>query len=315
VPALFTASEVLAQIDALTGVLDEPIGDAACLPTLLLSQLARRDLKVVLSGEGADELFAGYGYYQDLPPKDTAFANNFDPGEEPGFFARTFQGAKRGQITVRGNFYGKSSISGFPYAMSPGYIERLVLRDTRRDVDARTRIEGLEAAWQGSSRNPLQRALRVDASGWLPDDLLMKVDRTTMAHSLEARVPFLDWRVAEFAFGLPARLKLDGTTGKAILRRAFADLLGERFEKREKHGFNLPMHEWMRNELRERVRSRLLDASADFLDPRAVEALLDAHQSGRASVERSLWSLFVLVSWHERARNKVREARMVGGAA
>ncbi len=315
VPQLFTAQEVLAQVDVLTRVLDEPIGDAACLPTLLLSELARRDLKVVLSGEGADELFAGYGYYQDLPPRDPGFVRNFDRGDDPGFFARAFKGAKRGTMTVQRSFHGKSAISGFPYAMSPDFIAELVRRDTARGVDAGARIAQLEAQWQGSSTSPLQRALRVDASSWLPDDLLMKVDRTTMAHSLEARVPFLDWRVANFAFSLPARLKLSGTTGKAILRRAFAPLLGERFEKREKHGFNLPMHAWMRNELRDRVHARLVDACPNWLDRPCVAALLEAHHSGRASLERSLWSLFVLVSWHERARERVRAAALVGGAA
>lgn len=309
VPRLFTADDVLGQVDPLMRDLDEPIGDAACLPTLLLSQMARADLKVVLSGEGADELFAGYGYYQQLPPKNATFGTNFDPGESPSLLARVFGGAKRGAMTISGNFHGTSAISGFPYVLSPAFLEHLLPAAGRGRRSVVERAHALESAWAGETADPLQRALRVDASGWLPDDLLMKVDRTTMAHSLEARVPFLDWRVAELAFRMPSELKLDGKVGKACLREAFKELLGEQFEKREKHGFNLPMHEWMRDQLRPLVTSSLLDDTPEWLDRASCAALLDAHATGRAQLERALWCLFVLTSWFRTASARAAEAK------
>ena len=202
---------------------------------------------------------------------------------------------------MTGTFALQSPHSGFPYALSPEFVE-VLLRDLPAEQDAGQVQAALERSWlpANDGKGPLGPALAVDAQGWLPEDLLMKVDRTTMAHSLEARVPFLDHRVAELAFRMPASVKLRKGSGKAVLREACAELLGEELVGREKHGFDLPMGRWVRNELRPLIEATLGKGAlpqTPWLHADGVAALLDAHARGRGDLERPIWSLFVLAAW------------------
>ncbi len=263
--------------------IDEPIGDAACLPTFLLAQLATADVKVVQSGEGADELFGGYDYYRH-------------------------QRQWTGRLLERIRGGAGAAPSGFPLALPRAQAEAL-LRPLPLAAGLLARSEReLAAAGAGNARDPLQRALRADASHWLPDDLLMKVDRTSMAWSLEARVPFLDHRVVELAFAMPAAQKVDGSAGKLVLRSAFAELLGPGLAQRGKHGFDLPMDQWLRGPLR----PLLLESFADlrdlpWLDPAPLQALWRAHDGG-ARNERALWMVCVLAGWWRTAQEAARDA-------
>jgi len=293
---VFTAEHVLELAAQLVTHIEEPLGDAACLPTFLLSREASRQVKVVLSGEGADELFAGYGYYRDVPPRDpngrsavvSLLRTLFRPGLAHGFRRST-------------EFGRRSPISGFPYAMSAAVADEL-LAALPLDGGAQriaAEIERLERSWLAPRpSSPLTQALSVDAGGWLADDLLMKLDRTTMAHSLEARVPFLDYRIAELAFSMPADVKLRAGRGKAVLRDALGVHLGNDLAGRGKHGFDLPMHEWLRGPLRSLV-TDTLHAGTAWISHTAGDELLDAHMAGR-NLERPLWTLFVLSAWFQR---------------
>jgi asparagine synthase (glutamine-hydrolysing) len=148
----------------------------------------------------------------------------------------------------------------------------------------------------------------------LPDDLLVKTDRCTMANSIEARCPLLDTALTEYAAALPDSFKLDGRRGKAILREAFADLIPPDINRRPKTGFGVPLDAWFRGELRDYVRDVLLTSSAEsrvYLRLEPVRALVDEHQSGRANLGHRLWALVCFERWLQQVRGWTAE-RQVG---
>ena len=148
---------------------------------------------------------------------------------------------------------------------------------------------------------PLNRMLYVDAHVWLPDDLLLKADKVTMANQLELRVPFLDHRMVEFASRLPQNAKLRGSTGKALLRRLMAEKLPAPILNRSKKGFPVPTQRWLRSELRDWVNDALLSSSAairGYMNPDVVKRIVLEHQQGRMNREQELWTLLVFETWH-----------------
>jgi asparagine synthase (glutamine-hydrolysing) len=262
--------------------LNEPIGDAACIPLFVLARAARRHLKVVLTGEGADELFSGYGYYRRI-------ASPVD---------RALDGVKRAI-----GHAAPSAASGYPYIMSSAEARSLTpsLNHAAAFDNGHARTIGRGDA--------LNNACRIDIDGVLVDDLLPKIDSTTMAHGLEARVPFLDHRVVELAMAMPGRLKRRGRTGKIIMREAFGDLLGPQLTGRDKHGFSLPLASWFRGALRPLIEDSLQDVSVTpWLDQRAVSRLLKEHFGGRDH-SRVLWAMFVLTEWHRTLGARAATAR------
>ena len=214
---------------------------------------------------------------------------------------------------------GCSELSGFPYGLHSARVEELTPELRGRRADEAQRERELRVASDAHGADPLGIALRVDASFWLPDDLLVKLDRATMAFSLEGRVPFLDRELVELAHRMPSALKRDAQRGKAILREAFAEEMGP-LAARAKHGFDLPMGAWIRGELREAFEARLgVDglAACPWLDARAVRGVLDAHQTGEASLERALWSLYAMAAcfefWKRCSRPQAETASRVAG--
>ena len=274
----FRAEHVIDLVRERAGSLEEPLADPACLPTMLLAAEARRAVKVVLSGEGADELFAGYGYY------------------------RRFVGLRSRVAGALHRANGRRSASGYPYAMTHALVERLTPDLPPEGVDARRAESAREKEYLEGSRglDPLNRALRIDTAGWLPDDLLMKVDRTTMAYGLEARVPFLDHRVVELAMRMPANVKLRDGAGKWVLRSAFRDLLPTEVAQRPKHGFNVPLANWFRGPLRTLISEdfpEIARTSAPWLSTRAIRELVTRHVEGGEDLARPLWTAYALAAW------------------
>ncbi len=274
----FRAEHVIDLVRERTGSLEEPLADPACLPTLLLSAEARRAVKVVLTGEGADELFAGYGYY------------------------RRFVGLRSLIASAIPRTSGRRSASGYPYAMTRDLVERLTQGLPTEGADAPRVEERCAREYLDGSRDldPLNRALRIDTAGWLPDDLLMKVDRTTMAHGLEARVPFLDHRVVELAMRMPAAVKVRDGAGKWVLRSAFRDLLPQEVVERPKHGFNVPLASWFRGPLRTLISDEFpkdAQASTPWLSTRAIRELVARHVGGEEDLARPIWTAYALAVW------------------
>ncbi len=234
------ASDVIGALDQM---FDEPFGDQAALPTLLLAKWTRQEVKVVLTGEGADEVFAGYSNYAKRL-KEAPLSARYGRFPVPQLYP--FMPMK-----LRKNRLFKAMAR--PLSRRYTTIPCLFDRETHRSLLQFETMTGLEDLAEShydlcNSSEYLDRMLHIDQNLWLPDDLLTKVDRATMTHSLEARVPYLDHRLVEFAARLPTGLKL----GKQLLKRvADRGWLPKEITHRSKQGFVLPLHAWMEGELKE----------------------------------------------------------------
>ena len=291
----------------------EPFGDSSALPVWYLSQLARTRVTVALNGDGGDELFAGYPWYAT--------------GTR---LARMARRLPRGARAVLGSPLGRRLQGLLPRAYAKG-VDLLTRDDAARfaalrrtlEIPARARlyapafaarVDGaalayLDAAYRGAGTDDLIRAMAItDVTTYLPEDLLVKVDRMTMAHALEGRSPFLDAEVVDAALAWPARLKRDASGGKRILKRAFGPLFPPGFLDRPKMGFSIPVDEWFRSELRWRLEARLFGgvfADAGIVTPDAVHTLLREHDAGR-SHGATLFNLLMLAEWFERFGGSMR---------
>ena len=304
----FSEAHVLENLERFAWAADEPVADPAMLPTWLLARTAARDVKVVLTGEGADEVFAGYPYYRPLAtaPRSPTFSR-----------AQPVRGATGDPRHPTGNgvpvprIDRVSRISGFPYALDARFLWHLLQPDHRPEIGRletlaerteTTALEGLDGL------SPLQAALAVDTKLWLANDLMPKLDKATMAHSLEGRVPFLDHRLVELAFRLPASVKVGAEHGKLVLREAVRGIVPEASRWRRKQGFNVPLGGWLRSSLLELLRDTLLGSSfrdMGLFQPRVVEALIAGHAESRHDLARPLWQLLCLSLWLHRLRHEM----------
>jgi len=290
-------------LPALAEAFDEPFADSSALPTYLVSQLASEHVKVALSGEGGDELFGGYYTYAAdlLADRAAPLARVVRPLVErlPTSTAKASFDYKAKRFVRAAHLPPLERHHGWKEIFSPGL--RAELRGQRSAFDPldlyRARYDETEGA------DPLARLQDVDFGVYLVDDLLVKTDRASMAHSLEARVPFLDSVVTNFAFALPARHKVRGLAKKVLLRKALAPLLPREVVHGRKRGFSIPAAAWLRGELAPFARETL---SADtlrsqgFFAPEPVERLLDEHVAGREDWSRQLWGLLAFTLWYER---------------
>lgn len=304
-----------AAIDLLPDIfekLDEPLSDASLLPTYLLSRFTRRHVTVALSGDGGDELFAGYPTYQAhklhamwrrLPgPARAAAARAVDmlPVSENnmnlGFKLRKFiGGAGYGPMERQFVWLGPFAPHERAAFLSPDLLNTLRGHDIF--APARAALGPQRAAWPD-----VETAMFLDLRFYLGEDLMTKVDRASMMHSLEVRTPFLDYRVVEFASRLPVSLKLNGWKTKYILKKAAAPLIPEFVLQRKKKGFGIPLTPWIRRELRESFEDTLSPAALrgqGLFNPDAVQSLLRAHIDGRADNRKKLWSLYVFTRWQQ----------------
>jgi asparagine synthase (glutamine-hydrolysing) len=290
-------------LPALAEAFDEPFADSSALPTYLVSQLAAEDVKVALSGEGGDELFGGYyTYAADLLAERTGWAAPFlRPLVErlPSSSARASFDYKAKRFVRAAHLPPLERHHGWKEIFSPAARAELTGRGNGWDpVDLlRARFAETEGA------DLLARLQDVDLGTYLVDDLLVKTDRASMAHSLEARVPFLDPVVTNFALSLPTRHKVRGLRKKVLLRKAAAPLVPPELLGRRKRGFSIPAAAWLRGELEPFARDTLSPETLrrqGFFRPEAVTRLLDDHVAGREDLSRQLWGLLSFTLWHER---------------
>src|SRR4051794_13400591 len=290
-------------LPALAAAFDEPFADSSALPTYLVSKLAAEDVKVALSGEGADELFGGYyTYVADLlGERFGPFAARLRPLAEllPSsskkasfdYRLKKFTRAAAGPPLERHHLYKE--------IFSPEVSAELTGRRSGFDPLARYRERFAET----EGHELVTRLQDVDFGLYLVDDLLTKTDRASMAWSLEARVPFMDTVVANFAFSLPVRHKVRGFSKKRLLRAAVEPLLPREVVHGRKRGFSIPAAAWLRGELepfaRETLSAETLNRQG-FFRPQAVQRLLDDHIAGREDLSRQLWGLLSFTLWHER---------------
>lgn len=291
---------------------DEPLGDASTIPSHLLALFARQHVKVVLSGEGADELFAGYptylghrlaGGYRRVPKplrRGLLAASRLVPTRMgnvgPGYLLARFAAAAEQPLIERHHlWFGSLGPEGLARVLAPRLTE--LLRDDDPFASARSCLAGR------TFPDDLARLLYTDFSMYLQDDLLTKVDRATMLASLEARAPYLDHELAEFAAGLPSSYKVSGLTTKAILRRAVGGRLPKAVLSRRKRGFNIPFSRWLLRGLGEELRQRFTPERVEargLLCPSGVSRLLDEHLSRRCDHRKPLFNLLALDLWCDR---------------
>lgn len=284
---------------------DEPLGDSSAIPTYLVSRLAAGHVKVVLSGEGADELFGGYFTYvaDRLAPWLGPAARAARPLVEllpsssrrvgPEYMAKRF--ARAAHLPPLERHHGWKEI------LSPELQAELVLPARRGSLDPVDLLRVRYAETEGAA--PLARLQDVDLGLYLVDDLLVKTDRASMAHSLEVRVPYLDTVVADLALALPDRLKVHGLAKKRLLRRAVEPLLPREIARGAKRGFSIPAAAWLRGELEPFARDVLSRSRLErqgFFQPGTVEGLLARHVAGEEDLSRPLWGLLSFSLWHER---------------
>jgi asparagine synthase (glutamine-hydrolysing) len=290
-------------LPALADAFDEPFADSSALPTYLVSQLAANDVKVALSGEGGDELFGGYYTYAAdlLAERVGGLARLARPLVErlPTSASRASFDYKAKRFVRAAHLPSLERHHGWKEIFSPGLRAELTGRRSAFDpVDIlRDRYRETEGA------DELARLQDVDLGIYLVDDLLVKTDRASMAHSLEARVPYLDTVVTNLALALPTRHKIRGLSKKVLLRKAAAPLLPREIVHGKKRGFSIPAAAWLRGELEPFARETLSRETLQrqgYFHAEVVTRLLDDHVAGREDRSRQLWGLLAFTLWHER---------------
>jgi asparagine synthase (glutamine-hydrolysing) len=290
-------------LPALAEAFDEPFADSSALPTYLVSELAATDVKVALSGEGGDELFGGYYTYAAdlLAERVGGLGRLARPVVErlPTSTAKASFDYRAKRFVRSAHLPPLERHHGWKEIFSPALRTELTRRRSAFDpVDLlRARYEETHGA------DELARLQDVDLGVYLVDDLLVKTDRASMAHSLEARVPYLDTVVTNLALALPTRHKVRGLAKKVLLRKAAKPLLPHEIVHGKKRGFSIPAAAWLRGDLEPFARETLSEGTLrrqGYFEPAVVQRLLDDHVAGREDRSRQLWGLLAFTLWHER---------------
>jgi asparagine synthase (glutamine-hydrolysing) len=299
-------------VPALAGFMDEPLADASIVPTHLLSRFARRRVTVALGGDGGDELFGGYstlqahrlaGYYRRIPRALRVGAieplvrrlpvSHDDMSFE--FRAKRFITGMDRPLPERHH--------GWLGAYGPAEMAALLTEGALAQIGAVAPFEALrEHAERCAAYDDLSQVLYLDMKMYLEGDILPKVDRASMACSLEVRVPLLNATLVDFAAHLPIDLKLRGLTRKYLLRKALAGRLPDDINRRPKKGFGMPIGKWFRGPLRELLGDTLSSARLrrqGIFRPEYVERLIAAHLDGTRDNRKPLWSLLVFQLWYQ----------------
>jgi asparagine synthase (glutamine-hydrolysing) len=292
-------------VDELVWHFDEPFADSSALPTYMVSKMARDYVTVVLSGDGGDELFAGYTRYV-TDKKRSGFANL------PNFVRKGVQAVSENlphSAKGRNYLYNASLDSIDRYIDSVSHFNKL-RRKSLYNKDFLANLNGsfgtAETIFQQFAEsvetgNPIDNLLYLDSKTYLPADILVKVDRMTMATSLEARGPLLDHKLIEYVVGMPTELKLKGLETKYIFKKAMEGIVPHEILYREKQGFGVPINEWINSQLKEKIHETLSDSRTiqrGYFDKKYIETLLDEHHCNRRDHSHSLWILWMLELWH-----------------
>jgi len=300
-------SSVSDVVPTLIETFDEPFADSSAIPLYYLSRFAREHVKVVLSGEGGDEIFGGYETY--VADKLARMYRGL-----PGFLSRSLIPSLVNRLPVSHrrvsfDYKAKRFVQGALLPVVGAHLSwKQIFSDEAKAALYSDGSAGLPStaeffdnvAANCASNDWLTRCLHLDANIGLPDDMLTKVDRVTMAHALEARVPLLDHQLVEYMAGVPSELKLKGFKKKYLLKRAMQKRLPRNVLRGPKRGFNVPMPGWLARDLQEFVRDTLSPeriAANGVFRPEAVTRLIDEHTRQERDHSRNLWTLIVLEHW------------------
>ena len=292
---------------------DEPFGDSSAIPTYHVSKLAREHVTVILSGDGGDELFAGYSCYRGalfaqayrrwipywigrhILPGMASLAAPFLPGRQHYQALRVAKVLRDSALPIVQAYRDKTSIWSVPQLRS------LLTVDLLESADYMGEQYMPDPLWKmlHSDRDLVSRLTEIDIQSYLLDDILVKVDRMSMAHALEVRSPLLDHELVELAAQMPTRMKIRGSQGKHILRQVLKDKLPKQAIQKGKQGFSVPLREWFRGRLRDFVHDTLANGlPGEMFCKVAVEQTLAEHQRGTVDHANRIWLLLTFASWH-----------------
>ncbi|MCA0353369.1 MAG: asparagine synthase (glutamine-hydrolyzing) [Chloroflexi bacterium] len=301
-----------ATVDAMVKYFDEPFADSSSVAVYAVSELARQHVKVALSGDGGDEVFGGYATYQ--ADKIAALYRRLPQAIGGGLVPNLVNMLPTSDGKVSFDFKAKRFVQGGMLAPLPAhaawkafmsesmkeqlYAGSAILTKQRPTVDL---LQGYYDAYNAD--DVLNRLLYVDSKVQLADDMLVKVDRMSMAHSLEVRVPLLDTRLVEWMAKLPSHTKINGMKLKYLLKRVAAKVLPAQILERRKAGFSVPIPQWLKTDLRPLVNQKLsVEALTEqgFFNPQYIATMLSDHWAGRHDYSRQIWNLLMFSMWYER---------------
>ena len=297
---LITADECFDAFPDIQYHMDEPQSNPSSVPLYFLAQLAREEVTVVLSGEGADEIFAGYEWYADTPamekfkrlPLGVRRAAAAAAKKLPYFKGKNF--LLKCSERPEDYFFGQALV--FPEdeasaVLQPAYDNGPLAHELAAPFYARVK-----------GQDEVTKKQYLDMNMWLPGDILLKADKMCMAHSLELRVPFLDKKVLEFAETVPVDYRIQGTDTKIVMRHAANKTLPDEWANRPKKGFPVPIRYWLREEKYYNIVKEYFtsDYAAVFFKPDALMKLLDDHFHERANNQRKIWTVFTFLVWYKR---------------
>jgi len=295
---VISPEEYIEQLPNIMWHMDDPLADPACIPLYFVAREAKKHVKVVLSGEGADELFGGYTiyrepkslkYFQRLPHGLLQAINRLGAILPEGMKGKSF--LERGTTPLRSRYIGNAKI--FEEAEKVKFMNHYHSAHAYQSRTAQLYNEV-------SEENPVQQMQYIDIHTWLTGDILLKADKMSMAHSLELRVPFLDKEVFEVAKKISADKKIaDGTT-KAILRKAVKNIVPDHIVDRKKLGFPVPIKHWLKNELYFWAKDLIAESNTEhYINKDYIQKLLEKHVLGKADNSRKIWTVLMFMLWHQ----------------
>jgi len=314
---IVTADDALSLIPQLPTYYDEPFADVSQIPTLLVSALAKQNVTVALSGDGGDELFAGYNRHQWAPkllhkmqvfPEmiRKALAVLIESASPSGWdsFFKIINPLLPQQLRVRHPGEKIHKIAMLLKQSGERELYAMLVRIWPDPIpllsgDSYDLVDGHKALWNLGD-NFTERMMLLDTATYLPDDILTKVDRAAMSHSLETRVPLLDHRIVEFATQLPLSMKIHQGTGKWILRELLDRYVPRNLIERPKSGFGIPVGEWLKGSLQEWAENLLSEQklkNGGYFDVKQVRKVLEQHSSGEKNQQYQLWSVLMFQAW------------------
>ncbi|NCC06688.1 MAG: asparagine synthase (glutamine-hydrolyzing) [Clostridia bacterium] len=297
---LLTADQCFDAFEDIQYHMDEPQSNPSSVPLYFLAKLAREHVTVVLSGEGADEIFAGYEWYADTPAMEKF--------KKLPLGLRRAMGAAANAMPY---FKGKNFLLKCAEKPEKSFLgQALVFREEEAEEILQPLCKNGEKPYDIAApiyarvkdADEVTKKQYLDMNMWLPGDILLKADKMTMAHSLELRVPFLDKKVMEFAETIPTDYRINGTDTKIVLRAAANKALPDEWANRPKKGFPVPIKFWLREEKYYNIVKEYFesDYAATYFKPDAIMALLNDHYTEKANNQRKIWTIFTFLVWYKR---------------
>ncbi|WP_391558745.1 asparagine synthase (glutamine-hydrolyzing) [Robertmurraya sp.] len=295
---IITPEEYMNEVPKIMWHMDDPLADPACVPLYFVAREARKHVTVVLSGEGADELFGGYNIYREpqsldvfnkIPQVGKAFLRLLAKIMPEGMRGKSF--IERGLTPLEERYIGNAKMFS--------ELEKSDLLNTyNKGLDFTNITKPLYKESEGY--DPVDRMQYIDIHTWMRGDILLKADKMTMAHSLELRVPFLDKAVFEVASKIPTSLKTANGTTKYVLRKAAEGIVPEHVLNRKKLGFPVPIRHWLKAEMNEWAKTIIRESDTDYLlNKTYVLQLLEDHCQGKADNSRKIWTVLMFMVWHQ----------------